>query len=187
MLKNALVRRGIVSAAIGVLLAGVVAFGAATPAMAAETSDLTGQTTAASPQTTESWAAADGGTVIVIPPSDTSIAPLAKSDCPSNNFCMWSDSNYSGRRWQSGGLSGDANLHNDVCSGCISSKHPGSNGTWGDQMTSYWNNTSTSWCVFVDANYRGPLAATVGASSPGISGRFNDEVSSLRPAGSGCL
>ncbi|MEV0219109.1 peptidase inhibitor family I36 protein [Streptomyces sp. NPDC050704] len=94
----------------------------------------------------------------------TGTAQAAIGDCPSNRFCLWQHSDYSGRGVP---FTGRANAP----------------AGFNDAASSVYNNTNTTWCIFSDANYGGSHR-TIG---PGGRSRdlanqgFNDVTSSARP------
>jgi hypothetical protein len=108
------------------------------------------------------------------------VEPLAT--CPANRVCIYANANF-GHQF---GVSfpptgGHSNLHAYGCAGCVSSKHPASNNTGGDQMTSWVNNTARNFCGYWNAGF-GRFLVTMQAhsSSRGVPGTVNDEMSSLR-------
>jgi hypothetical protein len=111
----------------------------------------------------------------------------ADPTCPGNSVCLFSDPNFGGQEIIVGGLftvnDQIPNMHIISCSGCVSTRHSGSNGTWGDQLSSFINNTVINYCWWFDINYSSGSFSTMpaGASgSYGDGGRLADQASSVK-------
>jgi hypothetical protein len=106
----------------------------------------------------------------------------ALASCPANRVCIFVDKDYQRRigvPFPPAG--GQSNLHAYSCNGCISSKHPTSNNTGGDQMTSFINRTNTPFCGYKNVNFKLPIVQmNAGQAVRVVSGAVNDEVSSIR-------
>jgi hypothetical protein len=114
-------------------------------------------------------------TPVLVETGELATLPLALlSDCPPNVMCTWEHANGLGARFDL--RTEDSTFHNNACNGC-------SNGnTWGDQMSSFRNNTNRLYCYYQDIDFRG---ASLGVIAPGAEGNFvpshNDLFSSARP------
>jgi hypothetical protein len=94
----------------------------------------------------------------------TGTAQAAIGDCPSNRFCLWQHSDYSGRGVPfTGGANAPAGFN--------------------DAASSVYNNTNRKWCLYLDANFTGErIVVGAGARSRDLSNQeFNDRTSSARP------
>jgi hypothetical protein len=113
-------------------------------------------------------------------------AAAADPSCPPNSVCLFSEQNFEGQEIILGGpftLNNQIpNMHIIGCAGCVSTRHPGSNGTWGDQLSSFINTTTLNYCMLFDVNYGGPGSVLEAgrAASYGELNRFNDQASSIR-------
>ena len=105
-------------------------------------------------------------------------AALASQTCPAGAMCFWEHANGAGHMFIL--RTQDGTFHNNSCPGCISSKHRGSNGTWGDQMSSYQNLTGVNYCFYFDAGFSGPRFVAAGNDRRlfNLLPVANDEVSS---------
>jgi len=102
--------------------------------------------------------------------------------CTEPVMCFWEHANRGGHIFYLRGT--DSTFHNNSCAGCVSSKHPGSNGTWGDQMSSFQNLSGRAYCFYFDREFRGP-SILIPANERrvfNLTPRANDEFSSGRPS-----
>ena len=102
---------------------------------------------------------------------------------PDNRFVMWQHDSYQGQ--EEARVHYDSNLHNDKCSGC----DPGPGGNFGDDMSSFVNNTDVWWGIYLDQSSHSTEDNDVWCVRPnshdadlGNNGFSNleDEVSSVR-------
>ena len=68
----------------------------------------------------------------------------ARTTGPSGKFVMYQNDNFEGQ--EESRYKYDDNLHNDSCSGC----DPGPGGNFGDDMSSFVNNTKYWWAIYKD-------------------------------------
>ncbi|QWF84036.1 peptidase inhibitor family I36 protein [Amycolatopsis sp. CA-230715] len=122
--------------------------------------------------------------ITVVGTSFTATAVAAPADgCSPNYVCLYEHADFSGHS-----IVFEAprevpfDLVTLVCPGCVSSKHPASNGRWNDQMSSWINNSGTTYCWFFDEDYgvEGHVMNTYSAVRR-LPDRENDEASSLGP------
>lgn len=120
------------------------------------------------------------GTALAASGSQVVVRPLAA--CPDGSFCLFENGSGGGQIYTTPGGQ-DSTLHNNLCQGCISSKHPNSNNTWGDVASSYQNRSGKQYCLYKDTNFNGILVIAVAGDTAihGFSSSVNDEISSLRP------
>jgi Peptidase inhibitor family I36 len=105
------------------------------------------------------------------------------ASCPANRVCLYSASNFGGQTFVIAPPGQDSTLHNNPCQGCISQDHPNSNNTWGDQMSSWVNNTAIAYCWSYNTNFGGTTRGMGGngGNNPNVGQPDNDELSSIRP------
>lgn len=109
-------------------------------------------------------------------------AYAALDDCYGGAMCFWVDGDFSSPNGETYYLATqDSTFHNNPCSGCVSSKHPGSNGTWGDMISSYYNRTGWVYCLYKNTNYGTELARIQPGAAGKLGSSANDEVSSAKP------
>jgi hypothetical protein len=103
-----------------------------------------------------------------IAPADGFSSISATSDCVPNAFCIWGDSNYTGRWFLSGYST------------------PNVGPFINDHMTSYWNRTSKYVCVYEVVDYQHPMVVQgiakipPGHYSPNVNPFANDKLSSFK-------
>jgi hypothetical protein len=117
------------------------------------------------------------GTAAAAPGGDVT----ALANCPADTLCIYQHDNFGGNVFYVSSGSAYPTLHTYACPGCDSRKHR-SDGTWGDQLSSWTNNTSRAYCWYYDINYGGyvtPMAA--GAAVSYVGKGPNDEASSVQP------
>lgn len=68
----------------------------------------------------------------------------ARTEGPDGKFVMWQNDKFEGQ--EESRYKYDSNLHNDSCSGC----DPGPGGNFGDDMSSFVNNTPYWWAIRKD-------------------------------------
>jgi len=111
-------------------------------------------------------------------------AAYASYTCPADNICFYQHKDYGGRilALPAVGIIGFPTLHTFACPGCRSSEHSGSNDTWGDQMSSWTNNSTVAICAYQHINYGGSmLMMPAGGSVALVASNWNDQVSSFKP------
>lgn len=97
---------------------------------------------------------------------------------------MWQNDAYQGQHESRSSY--DDNLHNDACSGC----DPGPGGTFGDDMSSYVNNTDYWWAFYEDKYREGTKFCVRPRSKDGNLGNngywnLEDHISSARKGSKG--
>ncbi|MFE6358554.1 peptidase inhibitor family I36 protein [Streptomyces sp. NPDC057806] len=103
-----------------------------------------------------------------VAPADGISSISATSDCVPNAFCIWGDSNYTGRWFLSGYST------------------PNVGPFINDHMTSYWNRTSKYVCVYEAIDYQYPMVVEgiakipPGHYSPNVNPFANDKLSSFK-------
>lgn len=102
---------------------------------------------------------AAGATLFAAAPSQAAL-----SQCSNKYFCYWSHANYTGS------VKGTKSSLRSMPSG------------WNDVASSWYNRTSTPWCVYTDTGYRGASFMVGKGRVVNYSGAFNDRMSSARPA-----
>jgi Peptidase inhibitor family I36 len=95
-------------------------------------------------------------------------ASASAASCSAGYICLYEHINYQGQYYRLGGSDDNANFHNHPCTGCISSKHPSSNNTWGDQISSIINNTSRRYCLYRDSGYGGTQLVSIAPPGGGV-------------------
>ncbi|WP_188298407.1 peptidase inhibitor family I36 protein [Streptomyces sp. CBMA156] len=105
-----------------------------------------------------------------MPAAQASTGPIAEgssvaafSDCPAGWFCVWTGTNGTGTmaRFQSGAADlSDLGMNNNI--------------------SSLWNRTSSTWCVFMDKNYGGSHAAVAASDSGNLNSTWDNKISSLK-------
>lgn len=128
-------------------------------------------------------AAAGALAVAGVAAAPTSSAQAVYTDClygTGHQVCMWSDASALGFFFDL--RTQDANLHDNPCYNCVSSKHPNSNGTWGDQVSTIRNDSDIAYCFYRDANFGGGVLVRLQPHRDGdLSWAMNDEISSVKP------
>jgi hypothetical protein len=122
-------------------------------------------------------AVADGDAGVKRPNVNKAVAA-----CPAGTLCIYEHRDFGGTVLLVSPGTVHSNLRLLSCPGCRSSKNSGSNGTWGDMLSSWINNTSVSYCWFWDANFGGRLMPmTSGVAEPYVGSTANDQASSIAP------
>lgn len=113
------------------------------------------------------------------PPSPASVL----AGCPDGAACLFEDINGGGEIYIITYPNQDSTLHNNLCQCCISSKHPNSNNTWGDQASSYQNRTGHNYCVYADTNFNNLLfiMSSTQVNVTNVPSGTHDEASSIKP------
>ncbi|WP_203919032.1 peptidase inhibitor family I36 protein [Rugosimonospora africana] len=116
--------------------------------------------------------------------ASTAVAAQADVPCPPDSLCLYEDKDFGGYMIAFPAGSAVPSLHEYLCLGCNSSKHPGSNNTWGDMLSSWRNTSDIGYCQFRNIDYNGNtyygFLANYEVSYVGKG--LNDEISSFHPA-----
>lgn len=107
--------------------------------------------------------------------------PASADLCPSGFVCIFANANFGGNSLWINADAGESipNLHQLLCSGCAGEKHPGSRNTWGDQMSSYINNSNQPYWWYYDIDFGGRIRFIPANSAAASLGGDNDEASSI--------
>ncbi|QWF77877.1 peptidase inhibitor family I36 protein [Amycolatopsis sp. CA-230715] len=118
--------------------------------------------------------------------TDTGRAPGSPFDCDPGFVCLHQDRDSDGNAYNFRepytSQSNFATLPCDTCQN--SSKHPESNGTFNDQMSSWRNNSGRRYCWYFDAGHRGenhPMDHFGPTAAVNLTDHESDEASSLQP------
>jgi hypothetical protein len=105
------------------------------------------------------------------------------ANCPANTLCLYEHKDFIGTVLEISPGTSYPSLHVLSCPGSSSSRHRSSNGTWGDMMSSWTNNTSLAYCWHEDINYGGgPVSMHGGGAALSYVGSdSNDKASSIQP------
>jgi hypothetical protein len=119
------------------------------------------------------------------------------ANCPADSLCIFQHRDFLGEVFVTPAGTSRPTLHAFECrdanrlgpdrlpKGCDSPRHGDGDGNWGDQMSSWVNNTSLKYCWSFDINFGNggsfPNPMLAGQSLSFLSSRFNDEASSMRP------
>jgi hypothetical protein len=109
-------------------------------------------------------------------------ASAARVDCKTGYFCFWVDSNFAGPRYNLGSGDRNSNLQNNACGGCISSTNSAANGTWNEMASSWYNHTSTHYCIYTGTSSTGVWREVDPNGYITYSAPWNDRMSSVKPA-----
>ena len=117
------------------------------------------------------------------------VGPAAASQCDPGFACFFQNGGAGGSMIEFNAAAVSlANLTAFLCSGCTNGIH-GNDGTWNDQMSSWVNNSSVTYCWWVDIN-RGGAGHLVRPLGQGyiqnLPGNENDTASSVGQATGGC-
>jgi peptidase inhibitor family I36 len=94
-------------------------------------------------------AAPDPAAATVVP------QPSLPDGCPANSLCLHLERDLlGGHIFVIPGGASVPNLHLFACAECDSPRHSAGDGNFGDQMSSYVNNTSLTYCWWFDINYQ---------------------------------
>jgi hypothetical protein len=105
-----------------------------------------------------------------------------QATCPEGFLCLFEHRDFAGQMLALPAGS-TANLHQYPCSGCRSSRHSGSNDTWGDMLSSWENKTNVTYAQFynVEMTYYTGYYFVPRLSVAYVGTGLNDEISALRP------
>ncbi len=106
-------------------------------------------------------------------------APVGSIPCAEGEMCFWEKPNYGGQIFEL--RTEDSTFRNNPCEDCVSSAHPGSNGTWSDQFSSYYNVSGRDYCMYFDVNYSGRQVRINDRQYGNLTGPLNDQTSSSKP------
>jgi hypothetical protein len=106
----------------------------------------------------------------------------ADTPCPANSVCFYEHQNYDGKMLVIPAGTSYGELRDLPCDGCRSSKHSGSNGTWGDMMSSWRNNSNTNYCWYWDTNFAGYVERMpINGYSAYVGKNSNDQATGVAP------
>lgn len=103
------------------------------------------------------------------------------NDCPAGNICIWEHRDFGGNILIVPVGVSYPSLHVLTCPGCVSSNHHRSNGTWGDMMSSWYNNSSTLYCWFWNIDFQVVVFMGAGTSVAYVGSFNNDQASAIGP------
>lgn len=126
----------------------------------------------------------------VSPDACTRLVSFNDSSCPSGFVCMWQNINRAGfgvAESDGAGCQINSMVNVPCVAGGIARSCPHGNGTFNDEMSSWWNNTTHTSCWFFNAGFTAkavPMTAQTIHNS--VESDNNDKASSQRPASAGC-
>ena len=122
------------------------------------------------------------GLVAAATPAAAAQSRADLAGCPANTLCFYNDKDFLGHIFTIQAGESIPSLHAYVCAGCDSPKHGAGDGNFGDQMSSWVNNTSWSYCWYYDINYGSYVTVMpAGQAISWVGKRTQDEASSVRP------
>lgn len=118
-------------------------------------------------------------------PAAATVVPRASlpDGCPADSLCLYLDRDLlGGHVFVIPAGASIPNLHQFACAECDSPKHSEGDGNFGDQMNSYVNNTSLTYCWWFGINYQG-LGGTIQPHEVNawVGKAHQDELSSTQP------
>lgn len=107
----------------------------------------------------------------------------ADTACPDDNVCLYEHRDFGGKMLAIPAGTSYSSLHKLTCQGCESSKHSGSDGTWGDMMSSWRNTSDTYYCWYWDVNFGSGSGQKMPQNSEVsyVGSDPNDQASSVAP------
>jgi hypothetical protein len=140
---------------------------------------------------TVAWTAATVDRAEAISPDACArLVSFNDSSCPSGFVCMWQNAGRLGFGVaESDGAGCRINSMTNVpcVAGGIARSCPHGNGTFNDEMSSWWNNTAHQSCWFFNAGFTGKaVLMTAHTFHNSVESDNNDKASSQRPASEGC-
>ncbi|MET0418441.1 MAG: peptidase inhibitor family I36 protein [Actinoplanes sp.] len=122
------------------------------------------------------------GLIASASPAAAARGPADLAGCPANTLCFYNDKDFLGHIFTVQAGESIPSLHVYSCPDCNSPKHGAGDGNFGDQMSSWVNNTSWSYCWYYDINYgRYVNVMPAGQANSWVGKKPQDEASSLRP------